>query len=814
MSKPKPIPAKESLNFKHKAGVLLVSLSAVLLEFTLIRVLSVSLWYHFAFMIISIAMLGIGVSGVILASSHRLNKIQTSILLPVISMAYACSILISFILINRIPFDPFSLLVEAIQWIYLPIYYLLIVLPFLLAGLIIGVLFSRFQTGINRLYFFDLVGAGLSVFVFVFVLPKFGGSGGVAAASVIAALASFLFCIGLPRYRMTGYTTAFLLIVLNLLFLVNPDRFLPVEVSKNKVYGNFIRENPDLKVLTEWNSFSRVDVMLDEEEPIDAYPVYTAIVDAGNSTTNIPNVPAAMDSFPPPMDASNLAMILKNDSANVYIIGSGGGGEIVSALSHNAKSITAVEINGILNELITKTFANTWTAGLAQNKKVKIITDDARGYLKGKRIKYDVIISAHTISASAVASGAMSLVENYILTLDAVKDYFVHLTPQGILYISRPESQIPRLITTLNTAYRELYNLDSKKNFLVFKRPPSPFEKDKSFLAGVVYKKDGFDQYDIMRLKTQAGVLGLNIEYDPVSNQEGMYRDLIEGNPPPINLGNLNPVTDDNPYFEHQTNFLDLKPEMFKSAFAQTDRAVLELTQNPAAEATLVVILFQTIIIAGVLIFMPLYISRNGASTRNVVSSYSKWKLILYFACLGLGYIMIEIALIQRFTLFLGQPVYTMLTIISGMLIFSGIGSALSVKILKVLKNTIYVFASIAVLTILIAVVNGFIFNALVRADIYWKILVSILMIAPLAFCMGMPFPIGMSRIATSPPTPLSKGEGTTNAVVAYAWGVNGFFSVIGAVAAVMLSMSYGFKMVFVISAAIYVGAMLAGRKM
>jgi len=603
---------------------------------------------------------------------------------------------------------------------------------------------------------------------------------------------------------MTGYTIALVLAVLNAFFLVNPDRYLPIEVSTNKVYGNFIKENPELKVLTQWNSFSRVDVMIDEDPPIDAYPVYTAIIDAGNSTTNIPNVPATMDSFPPPMDASNLAMLLKDDSANVYIIGSGGGGEIVSALSHNAKSITAVEINGILNDLITKAFANTWTAGLARNKKVKIITDDARGYLRGKRIKYDVIISAHTISASAVASGAMSLVENYIMTLEAVKEYFTHLTPQGILYISRPESQIPRLITTLSIAYQELYNLDSRRNFFIFKRPPSPFEKDKSFLAGIVYKKDGFDQYDIMRMKTQAGVLGLNVEYDPVSNQEGIYRNLIEGNltnfPRPPGLGNLEPVTDDKPYFEHQVDFLDLKPAMFKDAFSQRERAVLELTQNPAAEATLIVILIQTVIIAGVLMFIPLRFSRQDGNADSRLRANGS--TLLYFACLGLGYIMIEICLIQRFTLFLGQPVYTMLAVIGSMLIFSGIGSLMSVRVTNRIANAGYILIAIALLTASIGLFNGMVFDALVRADIYWKILSSVLMIAPLAFFMGMPFPIGMSRI-----------EGNNRFLVTYAWGVNGFFSVIGSVAAVMLSMSYGFRVVFIVSAVIYLIAMLSLRR-
>ncbi|MGH2574215.1 MAG: hypothetical protein ACRDFC_00790, partial [Ignavibacteria bacterium] len=415
----------------------------------------------------------------------------------------------------------------------------------------------------------------------------------------------------------------------------------------------------------------------------------------------------------PPRDASNLAMITKNDSANVYIVGSGGGGEILAALSHKANSVTAVEINGILNDLITKKFSSHWTGGLSKNKKVRIITDDARGYLRGKRIKYDVIISAHTISASASASGAMSLVENYVLTEDAVKDYLNHLKTDGVLYISRPETQIPRIITTIIIAYQDLYKLDSKKNFFIFKRPPSSFEIDKSFLAGLVYKKDGFDLFDIQRLKTQAAILGLDIEYDHVSKQEGIYKNLIESNNIYEEIKkyhlNLLPATDDKPYFEHQTRFIDLNLSAIKEAFSQTDRAVLTLSQKPVAESTLIVILLQALLISFVLIFIPLRLKfRKDENIKNI----KKGKYILYFTCLGLGYIMIEICLIQKFTLFLGQPVYTMLTVISTMLLFSGIGSMYSDRITNLFKNKVmYVYIIIAMLTVLLGLFNGIIFE-------------------------------------------------------------------------------------------------------
>ena len=807
-TKTKTAPKKEILNYKHKAGLLLVSLSVLMLEFTLIRVLSVSLWYHFAFMIISIALLGLGISGVTIIISKRINKAEINSFLSITALAFAVSVIVSFTAINKIPFDPFSLLVDSSQFLYLPLYYVLITLPFFLAGLIIGQLFTRFSKDINKLYFYDLVGAGLSCFVFILVLPVFGGSGGIAAASILASLGAIVFALEKSKMQTITLYGASIMIVINGLFLTNPDSYLPISISSNKVYGNYIKENPELRLLTKWNSFSKVDVMKDDGDPVDDYPVYTAIIDAGNSTTNIPNVPKIIDSTNrPPFDASNLAMYLKkDDSAKVFILGSGGGGEILSALTFNARSVTAVEINPILNDLVENDLSKYWTTGLANDKRVKLITDDARSWLRGKRIKYDVIISAHTISASATNSGAMGLVENYILTEEAVREYLQHLDINGILYITRPESQIPKLVTTIKTAQQKNGGSDIKNQFYIFKRPPSDYEKDVSYLSGVLFKKSGFDEYDIQKLKTFTALLNLETIYDPTSKQTGIFNDIVlSDNPEDVYQKyptlKLMPATDDNPYFEHNTDFSDLNLTNIKESFSQTDRAMISLVKYPVAESTLVILLAQTVILSALLIFLPIYIRfRKDPAIKDV----KKGKYILYFALLGLGYIIIEICLIQKFTLFLGQPVYTMLTVISTMLIFSGIGSMLSERILSLFKNkSALIYIMIIGLTLIIGLLNSFIFESFVRADIFWRIIISIILIAPLAFFMGIPFPYGMSKITNN-----------VKYLVAYGWGVNGFFSVLGSVLVVMLSMSYGFRVVFVLSSLIYLGAMLTVRRL
>ena len=795
---------KEIVTSGQKLGLLLISMSVLVLEFSLIRVLSVSLWYHFAFMIISIALLGFGISGVSIILSNKINKADANNFLPVTSLLYSISVLISFYIINNIPLDPFSLFIDSSQFFYLPVYYIVVTIPFFISGLIIGKLFTTYSNKISSLYFFDLFGAGLSCIVFVLVLPAFGGSGGIIFASLIAAISSLIFALKSNRFRMIVYIGSIVILVVNGLFLTAPDNYLPISISSNKILGNYVRDNPELKILTKWNTFSKVDVIRDDDPPVDDYPVYIAVIDEGNSSTNIPNVPLNKDTLRPPFDASNLAMVLKkDDTAKVFVLGSGGGGEILTALTYGAKSVTAVEINGILNDLVEKDFASYWTTGIAKDKRVRIITDDARGWLRGKRIKYDVIISAHTISASATNSGAMSLIENYILTEEAIREYLQHLDINGILYITRPESQIPRLVTTLRIAQQKNGGSDTKNQFYIFKKPPSEFEKDVSYLTGVLFKKSGFDEYDIMKLKTMAGILGLETIYDPTSKQDGIFKELIEQDNIYETIKkyptNLLPATDDKPYFEHQTNFTDLNLQSIKESFSQTDRAIIALSNKPAAESTLIVLLVQAILISTILILLPIFIKNK----KDKSPQPKKARIITYFALLGIGYITIEICLIQKFTLFLGQPVYTMLTVISTMLIFSGIGSMLSEKIVKLLNKKVYlIFIIIFVLTIAVAFFNSLIFDSMVRSDIWLKIFISVLIIAPLAFFMGIPFPYGISRI-----------DKNSKVLVAYGWGVNGFFSVLGSILVVILSMSYGFKVVFIIAAVLYAGAMLVSKK-
>lgn len=791
----------EKIKSSHYTGIFLIALSTLLLEFTLTRVLSVALWYHFAFMIISVALLGFGISGVVYSVSKKLNETETDKLLTILALLYGTSVIVCFLLMNKIPFDPFSLLTDPVQLLYLPLYYLLITIPFFFAGLIITILLSVFKNSVSKLYFFDLTGAGLACLAFVLIIPAAGGNGGIIFVAAFGFLAAMVF--GFEKYKNLVILSA-VLCGLSFTYMIDRDNRFPVNVTANKIYGNYIKERPDLKVRTDWNTFSKIDVMKDEEKAADGYDIYLAVIDAGNATTNIPNV----KSFPlktKPADASNLAFALKDSAEKVFIIGSAGGGEILTGLYHNAKSITAVEINGILNDLIKRDLSY-WTGPLIKdNKRVKLITDDARSVLSSKRITYDVIVSAHTISSSAVSSGAMSMVENYILTKEAVKDYLNHLEKDGILFISRPETQIPKLINTLKQARLEnsLGSEDSRKNFIIFRRPPNEFEGDKSFLAGVIYKKNGFTDEEIIDIRAESSSLNMDILYDPLTTQQSIYKELAESVKPEdiySSDASLKPATDDKPFFDQNIGFGNLTIKGIKETFSQDDKAILALKDKPVAETTLIAIFIQCVLAAGLFILLPLKLFRKEDKSSKSQGEYSAdRKYLFYFACLGFGYIILQICLVQKFTLFLGQPSITLLTVVSTMLVSSGAGSFFSGKIFgSGIKKLYLVFGIIAALILAIAFLHPFLYEYFVRMDLQWRIILSVLIILPLGFFLGMPFPLGISMILP--------GE---KRFTSFAWAVNGFFSVIGTVSAIILAMIMGFKFVFILAAFIYIIAML-----
>src|SRR5437762_4964575 len=252
MSELESEPRQERISSRHYLGIFLLSLATLLLELSLTRVLSVSLWYHFGFLVISTALLGFGTSGVVLALWRRLRELASlDHALALLALLFGVLTVFCFWVMQRIPFDPFSLFSDKRQLAFMPLYYVVISLPFFCSGLALALLFTRGGRRVNRLYAFDLVGAGIGCAALAIIMPLFGGSGSAVFAAALGLLAAAIFGFRSAR-KIAGIAVAFAAGLFALAFFAG--RLLPMSITPNK------RIPAQPPIYTAWNTFSKIDV--------------------------------------------------------------------------------------------------------------------------------------------------------------------------------------------------------------------------------------------------------------------------------------------------------------------------------------------------------------------------------------------------------------------------------------------------------------------------------------------------------------------------------------------------------------------------
>lgn len=794
----------------HRAGIFLLSMATLLLELSWTRVLSVSLWYHFGFLVISTALLGFGIAGVVLALSGWLReRAELDKSLAALSLAFGISAIVSFRLTQLIPFDPFSLLADRRQLLFMPLYDLLVATPFFFSGLAIALLFSRVSKQVNILYAFDLLGAGFGCAGVALVLPAAGGSGSIVVAGALGLATAAVF--GFRRARLHAAVGA-LLSAAAIALLPWAAAALPISVTPNK------RAYPTPPILTRWNTFSKIDLLerrasTDADAPL----IRRFIFDAGTAATGIadlrPGVGAFLAAHPGDEDYESALAYLGKPGLRVLDIGSGAGQEVLDAVHAGAASVTAVEINGIINDVLRDDPDGFW-GGLFLRPEVHLVTEEGRSYVRRVPDTYDVIVSSHTISNAAVASGAMSLAENYVLTRDAFDDYLDRLAQDGVIYFTRPEAQLPRLFATIREVMDAHHIADPARHVFAYRTVPaeSAAEARKSFVSFFLFKKSPFTDDELRRIESfvtrprdadHPDAPTLQILYSPLAQDRGgLYADILQTadvralfRAQPFQI---EPATDDRPFFNQHTRWSSLRWSTVRDLLTQGKQGRLALEDRPVAEISLLAILIESIVIAAILILLPL-----AGFARNGVDVTGRGRILVYFAALGLGFIMIEIALLQRFTLFLGQPAYTLAAILASLLVFTGIGSAVAGRFARDPKRALSVVVpAVPVMLAITAFATPWIFDAALGWPFRARVVVAVLLLAPLGIVLGMPFPTGLRLLSEE-----------ALALVPWAWGVNGFFTVIGSVLSMILGMALGFRAVFALASVCYLlawGAVLS----
>jgi len=785
---PTAIPVADKVEIPERillAGLALTSFAALLLELALTRLFSVVLFYHFAFLAISIALLGLGAGGVFsYLLKGRLGAVPTRTLAARLCMANSVVIAVVLEIVLHVPV---ALDVTGKNFLRLTALYLAAAVPFFLTGLLFSVVFARETTRIPRLYGADLCGGALACLAVVPLLNWLGGPNAILVSGVALTFAAMIWAESTSSRRNAGVLA---LALIGLTAANHSGRFIDV------VYAKGMFRDPAWVEFARWNALSRVEV--------DRQGQAKAIVIDADASTYIMNAEVSrwheteweqdLMSAPPA-----LANVLR-PHGEFAIIGPGGGVDVLRAVANGSPSVTGIEINPIIATTIMRGRYADYAQHLYDRPDVHIHVTDGRSYLRATPQHFDVVQMTLVDTWASTAAGAFALSENNLYTVEAFREYFDHLKPDGMIAITRWEFRHPReALRVVAVAMEALHRLgvkDPSRNFIVASQgsldedgiPVVVLAKKTPFTAAeedsVAAHCDQYDELDPLYLPTRPG--------------RNPFSELIASNDPQAFARsyayNVSPVSDNAPFF-----FFTLKP--WQILGEQGLRHGIDWKVNLGV---LVLLLVLVISIVAVLLFLVLPMLLRGGRARQSPLP------LLYFIAVGLGYILVEIAFIQRFVLFLGHPTYALTVVIFLLMVSSGAGSLFSRRCLpRWSMGWIPLLFVLSMLLMYVVFLPGRL-AALVGLSFELRLLVSAAFLIPLGFVMGMPFPTGLRALAATPANEFSGETGAAENAVEWAWAMNAAASVMGSVLAMVIAIQFGLTVTLACGAMAYLIALCA----
>lgn len=757
--------------------VALISLTLIPLELTWTRILSAEFFYTFAFLVLSLAILGLGLGGLALRLCPSLSQpkrigtyLWLSALLAMVGPGLVFALAPDFATL----FSSWATVGKLVLTI------LILMSAYFFGGMALSLIFKENHSQMPRLYMADLVGAGIGVIAAIVVMNTFG----TLSASILIALpmlvASVIATTGIQKAIPLALTAA------TLIASPGADRWLKLD-----------REERAPVIFTHWDATSKIKV-------------YDYGPDSrGINIDNVANTPVYRfdgnwaevnpDSTEWPIDVSYL--IRQFDSCVFLSLGSGGGSDVFQALVEGAKEIHAVEVNGYINHMmlvddtsgyvrpapptpdstanpdsvqapepVQPLMSNAEFSGfIFRDPRVKVVTEDARAYVRRYPHKFDVIYSLSSNSWAALASGSFALAENYLFTTEAFMDYWRSLSDGGFMMMEH-QVYTPRLVTELIDALRRsgvsspldhfaVYDLPQmrRKMLLISKRPLTDELRNKAFGE---LTEENYGQIHLIHPPAN----------DSVANHL-IARIINQGwkNVADTAVIDISPVTDNRPFIAQMG--------LWKNFTAEKRAKVnpyAEFSGFPMASAILIIILGITVLIAIPVNLVPFF--RSGPQLRAL-----PW---MYFFCIGVAFMAVEIILIQQYSLLIGPSLYSVATTLFSLLVASGVGSRFS----RSFSDSV-VFLFIVGWIVLDAVFFGLIAPVAGQLQMGWRMIIAALLMAPVGFFMGMPFPKGALRV----------GE-----LIDWGFAVNGAASVLGSVLVLMIAFAWGFSMALLFGAVMY----------
>ena len=787
------------------ACVLLVSAATLLFEIALTRIFAVTQGYHFAFLAISLALLGFGASGTALAIVPALASRDIRPLMAGAGLLFAVTSTGGLYLTNVLPFDAYTLLWEPSQLAYLALYYLALAVPFFFVGSIVGASLAKHPAHAGVLYGTNLVGAGIGCLLSV-VFPLFvGAAGSVVVAGVIALMGAAAMA-GRELRRPTWLVPGILAIgaVAAAVVLGVTD----LKLSPYKAVSQALRHEGASKAWSRWNAFSLVEVI--RSDSIHAapglsfayqgeLPPQTALAVDGDNLSPMSAVSPEGADFTEYLPTSLVYRLADRPAA--LVIEPGGGLDVLTALHNGAESVTAVISNPLVVEAVGERFADH-AAGILGRPGVTVVDEGARSYLHRTDEPFDVIQVSLADSFRPVLAGAYGVSENYLYTLEAFESYYSRLAPDGFLSVTRwaqtPPSEGVRVVSVAVEALEGL-GVEPVEHMAVIRSLQT---------ITLIVKRSPLDDADIDAVRGFAERLQYDLVHHPGIEASDVNRFSVHPTPAYhdtvkaiLDPGarealydgyghDISTVSDDRPFYYH----------LFR--WSQTVEILRRLgrTFQPFGGAGFLIVLGSLVVAvaaAGAFILLPLLfrrdVSNGGGSQAGAIGRL--WPFV-YFAGLGLGFLWVEIPLLQRFILYLDQPAYAFATVLFGVLVWSGVGSLMSDRLRVSMAVAVSV---VAALSVLYAYGLPPVFDATLGLPLAGRLALSVALLAPLGVAMGVPFPRAVRVLGEQAP-----------ALVPWAWAVNGSTSVVSAILATILALSFGFTWVILGGAAAYLLAALA----
>lgn len=772
-------------------GLFLITMSTLMYEILLTRIFSVTMWYHFAFVAISIGMFGMTAGATLvylLPNFFRLEKVYNH--LSISSILFSAATILSFLTHLTIPY---SSKFDIVSIYSLGLNYFVVSIPFIFSGIAVTLILTKFPDRIGKLYFADLLGAAVGCIVLIYFLDIIGDAPTVVfVIAFFASVGSLVFAEKKPSFlRLSSLflSLSLLLFVILNSYLAGRQQSL-IKLKYTKGFGETEQE------YERWNSFSRIIVYPDAERSQNKYGWGISRVFPKNSKVEqkILDIDAYAATYLTKFDGdiekvshlkydvTNIVHYLGNGKS-ILIVGAGGGRDILSALVFGQKKIDAVEINENIIDAITGPYGD-YTGHPEKNPGVRLINDEARSYIARSNDKYDIIQVSLIDTWAATAAGAFVMSENSLYTEEAWMLMLEKLSEGGIISFSRwyfrdNKSEMYRLAALAGSALRKSGIRNIGRNIVIV-RNMKDGQDEKALNEGVgtlLVSAAPFTSTVMDSLEAVCGRLEFDIVFSPAVCKDSTYRHLFSDNADEFIKNypmNISPPTDDNPFFFHLLSLGD--------TFNPGSWNTKGLSQNYKAVLVLAVLLLVVIVLTGLFIILPLKYGSKSFARKNSIPFF------IYYIAIGFGFMLIELSQMQRLIIFLGHPVYGLSVVLFALLLFSGIGSYFSGYFEKIRPKSGFSIplAILLLLLICFGIITPFFITGFQGSTTPARILVSVAILIPPAFFMGMAFPIGMKAASAAAP-----------GLTPWLWGMNGAASVCASVLSVVIAMYFGISISF-----------------